>query len=59
MLASLPLFLTLSAFWILRMQITEILAVAPTPLLLIVLYALHKFDRRLVRVETILEDIEK
>jgi hypothetical protein len=37
-------------------EFAEFLAAAPTPLLLIVLVALHRFDRRLVRVETILEN---
>jgi hypothetical protein len=34
----------------------DLLAAAPTPLLLIVLYVLHKFDVRLVRIETTLEN---
>ncbi len=37
-------------------DLAQMIALAPTPLLLIVLYVLHKFDRRLVRVETILEE---
>ena len=36
-------------------SVSEFLNAAPMPLLLVVLYVLHKFDRRLVRVETILE----
>jgi len=37
------------------MTLMDLLNAAPTPLLGIVLYVLHKFDRRLVRVETLLE----
>lgn len=34
----------------------DVLQMAPTPLLILVLWVLHKFDVRLVRVETLLED---
>lgn len=37
-------------------SILDLLTVVPTPLLILVLWVLHKFDVRLVRIETTLEN---